>query len=320
MALVEYGRHEIEGLPDQVRQIPADQTYGFQVSYTTLVCRGQPVTVWFLEASPAGQSAAARRALRMCLIRLHADYQALNLVLGAVAGGADPATDDGRKALLAFLDSTTRRLFGKERFHINAVPLHEALTAYRLFLDADERALVLEQLKGVKKQLFARVAAVTAPSAAAGRDERIDAFRVDEPDGRTVAVHYHIAKVQTMNVHDESTRINVVNSQIGRDLIAAGKIVDSFKPQQAGRDDKLAEALKALLAVVQQHADQIPADKQKEVGGRVKDLTNEATKPDADKDVVQLFANKIIAAVSSVAVVAGPVTTAVQAVLKFFGL
>src|ERR1700722_5369453 len=133
MVLVEYSPNELVVLPKTVRQLPRDTTHGFCVAVTTLVFQGKPITVWFLEGSPTGQSKTARRALRLCLLRIHAEFQVLSMVLGALlnTNAVISAESPEGTRLEKFLDHTTRHLLKKERFGINQQCLQDAMTAYR---------------------------------------------------------------------------------------------------------------------------------------------------------------------------------------------
>jgi hypothetical protein len=147
MLLIEYGRDELDSLPRYVKRLPEHQTHRFLISYTTMRFQGRSVVIWFLEASPAGESKVVRRQLRLCLLRLHLEYQVLGLILNTVCDRSEfESCPDGRMRLNSYLDATTRRLFKTTRFGVNQQPLYVATAAYRELIPEDRRALLRDRL------------------------------------------------------------------------------------------------------------------------------------------------------------------------------
>lgn len=163
MLLVEYGRDEIEALPEQARQIPVDETHGFRISWMTDRKHGRPIVIWFLEASPGGESKVVRRQLRMCLLRMHLEYQVLRLVLNALfeRDSIDPGPE-GFQKLESYLDESTRRLFKKSRFGVSQKPLYLANAANHELIREEYQSVLKSKLSRFREQVSERLDRIIA--------------------------------------------------------------------------------------------------------------------------------------------------------------
>lgn len=164
MLLVEYGRDEVSGLPADIRHLPLNGTRGFRVGYGTALVAGRTVVVWYLEASPAGESKVARRGLRLSLLRLHTEYQVLKLVLNTLATNPELPPAAQLPVLDKYLDTASRRLFAASRFGIDQTPLFDALATFRELVPDEHRGLVEGRLGEVTERVRGRVRRVLTPA------------------------------------------------------------------------------------------------------------------------------------------------------------
>jgi hypothetical protein len=161
-AVVEYGTGEVADLSAGTRVVPAAETDGLPLAYTTTGVRGRSVVVWFLGGGPCGPGAGDEdqrvRRLRLCLLRLHLEFQVLRLVLNTIADRPEfePAPA-AAKQLNGYLDESSRRLFTRERFGANQAPLFAALAALRELVPEEKRQLVLDRLDSVRATVRQRV-------------------------------------------------------------------------------------------------------------------------------------------------------------------
>jgi hypothetical protein len=319
MLLVEYGRDELRYLPNVVRHLPVTETNGFSIGFTTTQFRGRSVVIWFLEASPMGESKLIRRSLRMCLLRLHLEFQALGIILNTISDRSEfDYSTASNKGLEAYLDEATRRLFKRVRFGISQTPLYTALAAHRELISAERRALLLNKLEDVRGQVLQRVEKATRLATPA---EVSKALGIERGKG---GVTLQVLEIGTLSLSGEiymdasTTNVNVTNSVVQGNLVVAKQVIDSFKTDS--KNQSLAGELDNVRATVEQLVTKLPPADQEQVSRRLISLTEEATSPNPDKQEVKGLGQKIIETAGKVDSMVGPVTTAVQAVLNLFGV
>ncbi len=135
-------------------------------------------------------------------------------------------------------------------------------------------------------------------------------------------------KKVTVMIHNEDKsvthgdRVNVgAGATFSGNLVVANSIQDSFKTIQGSTvEDSLKKELQHLCSQVEQLVTQLSPADQEQVSRRLKSFTEEATSSNPDKEEVKSLGQKIIDIANKVTSMAGPVATAIQAVLKLFGV
>jgi hypothetical protein len=157
--LVEYTGSEIGSLPFHIRSGDPRQFGGVQLAFLWYEHRGRELGVWFL--CNDGVQPHQVRALRMGLVRLHAEHQVLKTVLLHLARGeleyqaATPAAD----RLDAYLNKATRVLYRANRDGLALEGIRSDLLAYEEVGEPAERTLLLEKLKSIRRQIRKKVEA-----------------------------------------------------------------------------------------------------------------------------------------------------------------
>ena len=165
LLLVEYSAAECESLPEGARAIEADRVGGLRLHFLWLEYRRQEFGVWFLERDP-GRGAIARR-LRVGLLRLHAEHQALRSVLTLRLREDLPYLRGTPQADLfdAYLRNAVRVLGRDEQGGFSHAALREVISAYQSVVNGEELALLETRLEQVRRQVRARVAAYSEAAA-----------------------------------------------------------------------------------------------------------------------------------------------------------
>lgn len=151
--LIEHGDTELAKLPRLAKPIASGVLHGLQVAFLWQRYEGRAVGVWFINTAH-GDGAAIRR-LRMGLLRLHAEYQTLKRVLLLIRTGQlkhRPGTPYG-ECLERYLNRATRLLFRRKRGGMNMQPVLECIQAYDEVAYPEERSLLSQALRDVRRQL-----------------------------------------------------------------------------------------------------------------------------------------------------------------------
>jgi hypothetical protein len=250
---------------------------------------GMPV--WLLSRGTADD--AYMRRLRICILRLHAEQVALDLVLKEIDSGGVPfekGTPHTNK-LEDYLFRATRALDGKDWAGVSQSAVLDAFKAFAAY-KAEPLDSLSDRLSGVRRQT--------------------------------------LLKLQNYLIQRGGNTVNVVGrDQItitaGRDVInpvIAQRIDGSFqnfKDANPSQDletsmKELHEAMKTLLAAPPPGVD---AEK---VATKLETFTEQVAKPKPDEEVLQVTAKGLLAAAQNVAAVAAPVAMAVKTILGILGV
>ncbi len=155
--LIQYRQAEVDSLPGDARAIDPTLTGGVPLAFLRREHGGQPIGVWLLDEGAAESETA--RGLRLALLRVHAEYQALRRVLALLLDGTIAYTRDTPEGdrLQAYLNRATTLLPesypGAEPGKTIAGVLH----AYDEPMPAAQRALIGEALAKARRQIAAKV-------------------------------------------------------------------------------------------------------------------------------------------------------------------
>jgi hypothetical protein len=313
MFLVEYGRDELNSLPGYIKRLPENQTHGFLISYTTMRFHGRTVVMWFLEASPAGKSKVVRRQLRLCLLRLHLEYQVLGLILNTVYDRLEfESCPNGQDRLEAYLDAATRRLFKTTRFGINQQALYAATAAYRELISEDRRALLMDKLKHICEQVRRRVDRITQDVTPASA---IEAVTIKREHGR---VTYQVEHIDNVYIGETIVDRPTTITQSGTGNILNVADFMSNVTNQVNNNIQQSSASDDAKALVKQLADEINAISTKidlklteRMGSDLQTLSNEMKQSEPRKAWYELSLKGLKEAAETIGEIASPILTTV---------
>ena len=162
MVFVEYSDDEVEALPSTARPLPLADSRGLKLAFATVPYSRTAVAAWLLggptlRQTDDGKTSAASplaRNIRLCLFRLHAEYQVFKEVLRLIRGGAiryergTPAGD----ALDLYLSDARKWLFSSDNYGVDQSQFRELMLGFDSLVTADEKALLLQQLEAIRPQ------------------------------------------------------------------------------------------------------------------------------------------------------------------------
>jgi hypothetical protein len=302
--LIEYDT-ERENLPQPpgFKAIENQTTFGMKVRFGRMNFFGRTVGVWLIGSS-SRISADRLRRFRIHLLRLHAQREVVTEVLRAIeeqhlkperTTPADPPEHPSNR-LQEFLAETIERMERKTYEGMAQSDLLSAAMEIQDSVSKDERTVILEQLEPLRKAVREAVDRFTAATGFEGTVVIVEA-------GGT-----YVEQKQNVTITG-GTNVSV-------NQVAAKTIQNSFNSiQQSNASDEMKARLTELNELVQQLMPKLPEDQQKKAAKNLDKLTEEATSKEPDREWYEVSAKGLIDAAKTVAEMAGPVTTAVKAVL-----
>ena len=254
MVLVEYSREEVSSMPSFAREFYANDHL---VHYMTVRAHGRNVTVWFLAADAFAEGASSRQ-LRMCLLRLHLEFQALMLVLNTVCDRPEyQSSFEPAGRLNDYLDEATSRLFRTNRFGVKQRQFYLAMAAYRELISKDRFQLLKNKLERLKKEVADRVQRLIDFVEPASSH---DAAVIEEKHGK---ITYSVQHLTATNLYLRDTimnnPINVTQSGPGN-VAAIGKNISDVKADVKLNQNvsENAQALSELLKELAKEINSLP--------------------------------------------------------------
>jgi hypothetical protein len=155
--LLQYRESEVEAPPADARVIDPKLTGGVPLAFLRREHGDQPIGIWLLREEATESDAA--RGLRMALLRVHAEYQALRRMLAHLADGTIQYTRDTSEGerLQEYLNRATTML---PESYPGAEPgktIANVLHAYDDPVPAEQRAFIGAALAKVRRQIAAKV-------------------------------------------------------------------------------------------------------------------------------------------------------------------
>jgi len=302
---------EISNVPAHSNIVDPDTVGGLSVGHVSLGLEGKNVGIWMIGHTEKNRDAARR--LRLCLLRLSAEYQVLSQILRWKLSGLlqyKPNTPEGDR-LEEYFNRATHIIFQKTRNGVDQESVHDVMAAYEWVVNKSERDVLLNQFDRVRRQVKEKL-------------ERFVTIQSGGPKNMYVDISGDItnAEVTIMGTGPQQT-VNIDYGQgntFNGDAIAAGYIKDSFNKALSESKTDVQEALINLTNTVATMVEKLDADTQSQTAKKLKMLTEEATEPKPDKSTLEFSGKGLIEAAKTVADMVGPVTTAVKGVLALFGI
>lgn len=305
------GLAELTSVPVRSDVVEPDEVGGLAVAHATLAVGGKNVGIWLI--GHTRNDADAARRLRLCVLRLHAEQQALGQMLRWMAKGTiqyQPNTPTADR-IEEYLNQATHTIFQKASNGVEQISLRNIMAAYDWVMSPAERAVLLQQLEHARRQVRLKL-------------ERFTQLQGGEPRQMYVEIAGNITGGNlTIMGNGPQQTVNIDYGQgntFNGDAIAAGYIKDSFNKASGAADNKLQDALTELTKTVAAMAQKLDTDQQRQATRKLKALAEEATDPKPDKSALEFNGKGLIEAAKTVAEMVGPVTTAVKGVLALLGL
>jgi hypothetical protein len=307
VVLFEYKMHEIDSLPPMVRRIDPNLIGGASLAFGWYNENGRQIPLWFLQVN--GVDTKITRRIRLGLLRLHAERQALREVLTSLANGVityAPRTQSGDR-LEQFLLNAIKILATNDRAGISQVAIHDVIAAEQ-FVNEEEGELLQQRLKDARRLVKTRLNEYLRLSEAA----RVVSLTASS--GGTINVNGAI-----MSEKNETNTQNIIGSTITNSAVAIKQRLDnSFNRIEEHSNATLQEALKELHSQVTQLIGKVGDDHKETLARDLDGFVAEATASKPRKPFLEMSADGLIKAAKTVAQMAGPITATVMKIISLF--
>jgi hypothetical protein len=308
MVLIEHDT-EIESVPvpPDFRSATPANVPGVDLAYGRMNLLADPVAVWLL-GSLSSANRDYRRRLRIHLLRLHAQGEVVKEVLRAihterltvVRTKPDDPVEHPSNRLQQFLHDTITRMEQKEYSGLPQSDLLRAAEEIQDSMTEGERTAILARLQPLRKAVFSAVERFTDDKGS------VETMIVVEAGGTFQMTkneqHVNISGTVTGNVQVDQVVGQTISNALNR--IQTSEATDDLKARLTTVQDLIAQLVK-----------QAPPEVQQKAAKNLDILTKEATAKTPDRAWYEVSANGLIEAGKTVAELAGPISTAVKAVL-----
>lgn len=157
VVIVEYERDEVVHLPKGVRMLDPGKAHGAQLGFAWISTVKGSVATWFI--SQGSSSEAQLRSLRLCLMRLHAEQEALDIVLRQIRRrrlSFQPGTESGDN-FESYLNRATRVVQHDWTSGISQSAVLDAMNAADYVMHPADHAGFMAQLEGVRNQVRRKI-------------------------------------------------------------------------------------------------------------------------------------------------------------------
>lgn len=313
LLIVEQSAEEWSGPPSNFSTIDKAHVGGANLAFGW-ISPGPNLAVgtWILSQGEA--NAESLRALRLCLLRLHAEQEVLATVLAQLRRGwiLDEVGEEAAKDLDSYLNGATRLINKSYRNGVKQSALLDAYYAADTVTPPADQALLVERHEWAHERVW----------------RKVQEFARIREQTRLVNLTY-VQGDQTVTNQGNIIGSTLINSDVTNAI--AKQITDSFKKTVGTLDDKdeKKQALTALHDAVQQLNDTLskapPAGtdvkaEQEKVAANFDTLAQQAAAPKPLPSVLQVTGQGLIDAAKTVAEMVGPITIAVKGVLALFGV
>jgi hypothetical protein len=153
---VEPGETLAAARPEGFLEVPTDGVLGAGVEFGRVRTRGGTVGVWILH--PWHATPEQLRSLRLCLLRLHAEQEALDLILKQLhRGRLKVEDDDAAERLNEYFNARTRLINRREWAGIRQSAILGAFDAAEQVTPPGTRAGFVARYEGARQQVWKKV-------------------------------------------------------------------------------------------------------------------------------------------------------------------
>ena len=310
LLLVEYGYEEISELPHYSSLVPHSSS--FQSNITLHFCpierNGKPLSVWFLRTDPDDLDTSRR--LRLCLFRSHAERECLKYTLRTITQGKlkpQPHTEASDN-LQQYLLNCVRYLAREKQYGLSQSSIVRAVQEFEDLVGLGERATLLSQLSDIRRNVYSNLEQFISPTEDTTRPFHVMG-NINVYMGQVTKIGGDTVKTYEIKFGD--------NTKFVGNLVTADTIQGSFnKITTSAVSEELKTKLKTLSEAVADMCNHLPEDKAKEAARDLNALTEEALSKEPRRKWYELNSEGLIQAAKTVGEIAGPVVTAVKAVLS----
>lgn len=300
LIVIELEPHEADSslLPDRFMRVPSEKVLGANLAFGYVESAHGPVSAWILQQGKATKEDLRR--LRLCLLRLHAEQEALDIILGHFIHKRLVVPPDlaGLDALDEYFNEKTglinRSTLGRKR-PIRQSAILSAYDAAEFVIQPAHRLNVIKQFSGAHRQVLIKIE---------DYQKRRDAIRFFksvyiEPGGNYMDKSSYIGGNNYGNINIADTMSDVTNT-----------VYNNLEKSSA--KDNTKELMKQLAQQISDIAPKIKPEHALQLGSDVQRISNEMTMPTPNQDAFKLSLKGLTDAAEAVGKMAGPIIETVK--------
>jgi hypothetical protein len=302
LILVELERREPITLPPGFVTIDPSRTVGVLAGFGRLDTKYGIVNIWILQ--PGASDVDKRRSLRLCLLRLHAEQEALDLVLKQLKAKHilyERETTDDLGEIATELDEYLNKavkLIRKETWSgISQSAILEAADAAELVTPDASRKNLIERFEGARRQVL----------------ERIQDYQIRRAAVREV----YVTKVEKGGILVEKRFVANVTGGLGVVIVNVAEFMENVTNnvnQNLSRSSAPSEALdlvKKLGGQIEEISSKIDPGKTQHMGSDLQTLSQEMTQSEPRAETYKFSLENIKNTATSLGEIAGPILTTI---------
>jgi len=298
IVIMELERHEapIPLIPSGFTHVPQNQTLGASLTFGRLVTKSGIVDIWILQRGQATQDAA--RHLRLCLLRLHAEQEALDLVLKQIRRKriASPLSEAVAEELNRYFNKRTW-LINREKFAgIGQSAIIAASEAAEQVTPPATRKNLAERYEGARRQVWEKIEDYQIRRAAI----RVVSVTCIEPGGISVEKVTNVKVSGTGNIVNVAEYMSGVTNQVTNNL------------EKSSSSDEVKALVQQLVDQIEAISDKADPKETQAMGKNLKALSEELAQPEPDRAWYQLSLQGLKDAAEAVGDIAAPIVSVVK--------
>jgi hypothetical protein len=295
--LAECNPQAIERLPQQFARMSVHATTDVSLAFGKLRTAYGMLDAWLIGCSRSNSDCI--RNLRLCLLRLHAEQQALALVLDRLSSGVieyQPGSGSGDR-LERYLNQATRLIDRKAWADIQQSEILAAFDAQEATEHSATSARLGEQLEGMRLQVRRKV------------------MRFHKRAVTTIQIAPGASYVRKQTMQEKVIHIGA-GTRINAPVVIADSIQNAFNTLTTSRlDDRVKALMEQLLTQVAEVARQAPRDRAQELGENAEVLAKEIVREKPRRKWYELSAEGLKEAAEAIGQVGKPILETVSKLL-----
>lgn len=301
LIVVELAQHEssFPFPPEGFLSVPAEEVLGVNVAFGRLSTRVGPIRTWVLQCGNATQHQS--RMLRLCLMRLHAEQETLDLVLKQIhrkrlLNPPDPSIVD---EIDAYFNQKIRLIDRAEWGGIGQSAVLAAFDAAEEVTPPATRQNLIDRYTGARRQVW----------------KKIEEYQIRRASIRVVPVvnvsegGYYVDKSVTINQSGTGNIANVAEfmSQV------TNQVTNNL--EKSSSTDEVKALVKKLGDQITAISSSVDPKQTQRMGSDLQTLSNEMAQPEPRKAWYELSLKGLKEAAEAVGEIAGPIVATVSKLL-----
>jgi hypothetical protein len=275
--------------------IPADKVLGANLAFGRVKTRSGIINTWIIQRGNATQIQA--RSLRLCILRLHAERETLDLTLKQLKRKTliIPSEQTELYKLNYYFNKKTKLINRTKLCGISQSAVLEAFDASEQVTASANRLNLFDQYDGAHRQVWAKVD---------DYQKRRDAIHVVNVltvnnDGG-IALEKHVTVSGTGNIVNVAELISDVTNQVTSNL------------EKSSSTDEIKELMRQLTEQITAISSQIDPKQTQRIGGDLQTLSNEMAQPEPRQEWYQLSIKGLKEAAEAVGEIGIPIIATLQ--------